>query len=310
MARKYLSRYRPSYSGATRGRRPVRKRPSPRRRSYGKKRYGSKRTSNKRILNITSIKKRDTMLAFYQNSSTINPQPGGYTLQGTGGGNGGNATILLWCATARDNTVGTGGALGNRFTPSTRTATTCYMRGLAENVELSTNTGVPWQWRRICFTFRDPGSLSTTHSFFNEAGGGYSRLLYNVTSGSTPDTANLNNLRSLIFRGELGTDWSNYLTAPVDNTRVTIKMDKTRNISSGNQNGKLVHQKLWMPMNKNLVYDDDENGGSETARFLSVGGKAGMGDYYVMDIFIAGIGAVSSDNLLFNPQATLYWHEK
>lgn len=310
MARKSTSTRRPSYKGARIGRGSIRKRASSRRRSYGRKRYGGKTTSKKRILNLTSIKKRDTMLAYYQNASTVNPQAGGYTVQGTGGGNGGPSTVLMWCATARDNTVSMGGSLGNRFTPSTRTATTCYMRGLSENIELSSNSGVPWQWRRICFTFRDPGSLSTTQVFYNEGTSGFERLLYNVTSGSSPDNTNLSNIRGLIFRGELGQDWSSYLTAPTDNTRVTIKMDKTRTISSGNQSGRMVYHKMWMPMNKNLVYDDDENGGSETARFLSVGGKVGMGDYYVVDIFQAGTGAVSSDTLLFNPQATLYWHEK
>ena len=185
MPRKYLSRYRPSYSGATRGRRPLRKRPSPRRRSYGKKRYGGKGMTNKRILNLTSIKKRDTMLPAYQNASTVNPQPGAYTVQGSGGGNGGGVTMLIWCATARDNTVGSGAGVGNRFTPATRTAITAYMVGLAENIEISTNSGSPWQWRRICFTFRDPSALSTTQSYFLEVASGYQRLLYNVSSASS-----------------------------------------------------------------------------------------------------------------------------
>nr|USZ80644.1 capsid protein [Tick-associated gemycircularvirus 2] len=310
MARTWASIYRRPFRSISRKRRPIKKKASSRRRSYGRKKYGGKKMSNKRVLNLTSIKKRDTMLAYYQNASTVNPQPGGYTIQGTGGGNGGNTTILMWCATARDNTVGLGGSIGNRFTPETRTATTCYMRGLSEKIEMSTNSGVPWQWRRICFTYRNPAALSTTQGFFSESGGGYSRLLYNLTSGSTPDTQNLTNVRNLIFRGDLNTDWNNYLTAPLDNTRITVKMDKTMTISSGNQSGKLVYKSMWMPMNKNLVYDDDETGGGEIARFFSNSGKQGMGDYYVIDIFQAGIGAVSSDNLLFNPQATLYWHEK
>ncbi|AXB22623.1 capsid protein [Alces alces faeces associated genomovirus MP84] len=306
---------------STKRRSPVRRRYPARkyggrttRRSYAKKRTyrkkASSKMSNKRILNLTSIKKRDTMLSAYQLGSTVNPQPGAYPVQGTGGGNGGNTTVLLWCATARDNTVISGGGSGNRFTPATRTATTCFMRGLAENVELSTNTGVAWQWRRICFTFKDPGALSQTQTYFLETSSGFQRNNYNVTSGSSPDSTNLENLRQLVFRGQLGTDWSSYLTAPVDNSRCTIKYDKTTNVNSGNANGKLVNRKLWMPMNSNLVYDDDELGGAEAARPYSIGGKQGMGDYYVMDIFQAGVGATSSDLLSFLPQATLYWHEK
>nr|UBJ26126.1 capsid protein [Red panda feces-associated gemycircularvirus] len=308
--RRYSPRYRRK---ATRryAKRPTSRRYSSRRPTrYGKKRYGGKRVSNKRILDLTSIKKRDTMLPAFWTGSASQPQPGGYTVSGTGGGNGGAVTMLMWCATARDNTIGSGAGAGNRFTPATRTATTCYMVGLAENVEISTNSGTPWQWRRICFTFKDPTSISATQPYYLEVPSGYQRLAYNVSGSSAADNANLSALRDLIFKGQLLVDWSSYLTAPTDNQRVTIKYDTTTIISSGNQSGKLVNKKLWMPMKSNLVYDDDESGGSETSKYFSVGGKAGMGDYYVLDIFQAGTGATSSDQLYFQPQATLYWHEK
>lgn len=63
-------------------------------------------------------------------------------------------------------------------------------------------------------------------------------------------------------------------------------------------------------MNKNLTYDDDENGGDLQSNFLSTLGKRGMGDYWVIDIFGAAPGATAGSTLVFAPEASLYWHEK
>ena len=63
-------------------------------------------------------------------------------------------------------------------------------------------------------------------------------------------------------------------------------------------------------MNHNLVYGDDEVGGQEATTLFSTEGKAGMGDYYVVDLFQPSFGAGESDTLYFRPQATLYWHER
>ena len=62
-------------------------------------------------------------------------------------------------------------------------------------------------------------------------------------------------------------------------------------------------------MNKNMVYANDENGEGETLDVISTASKHGMGDYYVVDFFNAN-GGTASDLLDFNPEATLYWHEK
>lgn len=248
------------------------------------------------------------MMPFSQVGSASSPTSGGYTVSGAGGGNGGNVTMLLWCATARDNT--TGSNPGNRFTPAARTSTTCYMVGLSENIEISTNTGLPWQWRRICFTYKNPQTLSTTQPYYFENSSGFQRLIYNISGSSNTDNQNLVNLRGILFKGSLLVDWNNYMTAPTDRSRVTVKYDTTTIISSGNTSGKLVKKKMWMSMKSNLVYDDDEVGGGESPGYYSVDSKAGMGDYYVLDMFLPGIGGSSSDQLFFQPQSSLYWHEK
>lgn len=62
-------------------------------------------------------------------------------------------------------------------------------------------------------------------------------------------------------------------------------------------------------MNKNLVFSNDEAGETETSDAFSTVGKAGMGDFYIYDIF-QSIGTDAAQHLAFEPQATLYWHEK
>jgi hypothetical protein len=114
----------------------------------------------------------------------------------------------------------------------------------------------------------------------------------------------------LLYKGLAGKDWDDLIVAPVDTSRISVKFDKTWTIQSGNSNGVVRERKLWHPMNKNIVYDDDENGDVEQASYFSVDSKAGMGDYYVVDIIQPGTGATSSDLLQISTNSTLYWHEK
>lgn len=288
------------------------------RRSYAKKRTYRKSASRgmtkKRILNLTSRKKRDTMLPVSQASASATPAPGAYTVT-SAPGNGGVTTIFPWVSTARDNSTALNGPEnGTIFDASTRTATTCFMRGLKETIEIQTSSGLPWQWRRVCFTTKDPANTLGTGlggiSGVYENSNGFQRLVYNTTSGAGADALALTTLRNIMFKGALNVDWLDYFTAPIDTARVTLKFDKTRTIASGNASGCIKKYPCWHSMNHNLVYDDDEVGSVENANYYSVSSKAGMGDYYVVDFFQPGKGATSSDQLSFEPQATLYWHEK
>ena len=268
--------------------------------------------TNRKILDITSRKKRDTMAPYYNtNGSSPLTGLGGYTTSGTGGG-AQAYTGLLWLATARDNTLGTGGVKGTVNDDSARTATACYMRGLKENIEISTSSGAPWQWRRICFTYRDPSILLSTNALapFLETSTGFARYMTNFTATDAASVSTHGAITRLIFKGQQNVDWNDIRTAPLDNTRIDVKYDKTTIISSGNTSGKVKMTKMWHPMNKTLVYDDDENAQTENSAYYSVGDKRGMGDYYVIDFFQSGMGATSSDSINFNPTATLYWHER
>lgn len=198
-----------------------------------------------------------------------------------------------------------------------RTATTCYMRGFSERLRIQTNSHIPWFHRRICFALRGLGAFNTINSQDTPVQGfgssidtsnGMERLWFNqaVNAMSNTTTAQL----SVLFKGAQGSDWNDVIVAPVDTARVDMKYDKTWLIKSPNEAGAIADRKLWHPMNKNLVFDDDETGESMTSSYLSVDSKQGMGDYYILDLFQPGLGASTSDLINISANSTLYWHER
>lgn len=273
--------------------------------------------SRKSILNATSTKKRDTMLCW--TNSTSGSQSGSTTYtQSAAVVNGGvtdsSAAAYLWCATARTNETTNGVPATGKYLQASRTATNCYMVGLSEKVEIQCNTGMPWQWRRICFTMKGAplvAASSASGTAFSTATlttSGYVRTMNQV-----PGNPGLNPMYALmvtLFRGDVNSDWNDPMTAPTDNSRVTIKYDKTTTLASGNEDGFIRRYSRWHPMRKSLVYDDDESGGGEISGARSVPGKAGMGDYYILDLFRARQGSATTDQLTVRPESTLYWHEK
>lgn len=221
---------------------------------------------------------------------------------------GGSSTVssFLWCATARHNDLASG-LPGNVFDSATRTATTCFMRGLAEKIEIQVVDGLPWQWRRICVTAKGLQLAITESPTFNLrslTSAGYQRTLNQMRD------SNQGAIENVLFKGVFGQDWFDQMLAPVDTNRVTLKYDKTVTISSGNEEGCIRKFSRWHAMNHNLAYDDDETGGGETGDDFSSQGKAGMGDYYVFDYFRPRMGASTTNQLSFSVNATLYWHEK
>jgi len=215
--------------------------------------------------------------------------------------------IMVWNATARDLNA-TPSSIGAASDEATRTASTCFMKGLREDCQITTSDGLPWQWRRICFTMKG-GALTATqttgYQLTETSTQGVKRVV-NTAYGSGPVGA----IQALLFRGQAGVDWSNLMSAPLDRTKINVKYDKFRSIRAGNDAGTIRDYKLYHPMNKNLVYDDDENGGKMTTSAYSTISKSGMGDYYVVDLFQPRTGGTNQSVLRFEPTATLYWHEK
>jgi len=279
-----------------------------RRRYTAKKRTYRKKPamSNKRILNISSRKKRDTMLnwtnmtaASQSGSTTYTTAPAVIT--------GGTALVPLtaWSPTARDLNRNSGA--GGVVDVATRTSSTCFMRGIKESIEVQVVNGVPWQWRRIVFSckglYRDVG-ITPSFAMVQETSNGMVRPF------NQPTGQDRLNLEAIVFRGTVNIDWLDQIIAPIDTTRVTLMYDKTRTISSGNQDGVIRKYNFWHGFNKNLVYDDDEKGDSMSTTNWSVTSKPGMGDVFIIDMFRSRSGATSSDQIAVSSTATLYWHEK
>lgn len=229
---------------------------------------------------------------------------------------GAQAAYVVWTPTARQ-LVQFGGASNTVVQEAARTSTTCYMRGLKENIRVQTSTGVPWLWRRICFRVRGVNAFNSAaskdtptqpYAVNYETPNGYQRLAFNQSINNQPNS--INDQLALLFKGSQGVDWNDSMTAPVDTRRVDLCYDKYRRISSGNNSGVLRDYKLWFPMNKNIVYGDDELGEVEVSNPYSVSDKRGMGDYYVVDILQPGYGGTSADVLTMSFEASLYWHEK
>lgn len=226
---------------------------------------------------------------------------------------------VLWNATAMD-LLNSDNSSDTIIQQAARTATTCYMRGLSENIRIQTSSPLPWFWRRIVFTLK-PGKVAPWNFYsaspaagvtgpYFDGSQGIQRLLFNSNNQLVSQTADVVAQQDVLFKGVAGVDWSDPILAPVDTSRVTLKYDKTVILRSGNQAGMVTERKMWHRMNKNIVYGDDESGNSESTQYVSTQSKAGMGDMFVLDQFSGGAGAVASDLLLFQTNSTLYWHEK
>lgn len=269
--------------------------------------------TKKRILNTTSVKKRNGMLSF---SNTTDTGASKTTAQSTAFVNANTLGYFLFCATDQNLAANAGGS-NLKINVAQRTATTCFMRGFSEHLRIQTSSGLPWFHRRICFTTRGLGSFNTidptdaqTQASGNsiDTSSGQQRLWLNSSINNQPAT--VINQYNILFKGQRNIDWNDPIIAPVDTSRVDLKFDKTWLIKSGNASGTIQSRKLWHSMNKNLVYNDDENGEGMSTGYASTASKQGMGDYYILDLFQAGIGGGPTDIINVFSNSTLYWHEK
>lgn len=241
--------------------------------------------------------------------------------------------VIPWIPTARQPASGTSAAAQTALLTSDNP----YYVGLSETVTISTTGNVPWQWRRVCFTFRgeqlvgdfvvdqveqSPGKYYV-QTFDNAVG--VRRPMFDLASyygegenpSSTPQA--LQRLYGVLFQGSSSQftsdaqnlDWINVMDAKTDKRRVTVAYDKTVTIASGNEGGTQRQYKRYHKMNKNLQYQNVESGQDLAFSLFSTAGKVGMGDYYVIDFFQPRYASQADDgNLIFDPRSTLYWHER
>lgn len=276
--------------------------------------------SKRVVLNTTSRKKRNGMLTFANSTSLgalATVSQNALTIKGATDGS--TVGLIHFRPTAMDLSDSAGGP-NSIVNQSVRTSTVCYMRGLAENIRVETSTGNPWFHRRICITSRD--RIFNTRNDLDASGAdrdyaaagaietsnGFQRLASNVLLDTLSNT--YTRWLGSLFKGQQGADWDDFITAPIDTTRVDLKFDKTWIYRSGNERGVLKEKKIFHPMNKNLYYDDDENGAGENTSVSSVTDKRGMGDYHIFDLFSQGSSGNTADLLKIRFTSTMYWHEK
>lgn len=219
---------------------------------------------------------------------------------------GTSAYEFLYIPTARDMFIPGGTVIGPTAMNALRTASTCFIRGISEKIHIQSSTSQPWVWRRIVFTYKGPiitlNAPTGAQPYVELAPQGMTRAVTNWNQSSQT--------RDFLFRGKQGQDWTDIFMAPIDTSNFTPLYDKTMTITSGNDSGFNKVYSRWHPINKNLHYNDDEDGTGEDTSKASTAGKPGCGDVYIYDILRAEAAATTSDLLLFEPNAVLYWHEK
>lgn len=256
-------------------------------------------TSRRRILNIASIKKHDNMLCY------VRVPEGGATpgplMTGTG-------FSSLYMPSAR--------LLGPTVQgESGRARQQVFAVGYKERCQVDILGGGVWKWRRLVFTFKGQslfdGDVTWTEPFFNKstdpAGSDMTRLI------AQPTTDQHTLIKSILWDGVENVDWSSEFTAKVDTSRITPRYDRTVTFNPRNESGFSRTFRMWHPIRKNIMYDDDENGGVSAAggAYWSTEGKPGLGDVYVYDIcYLAVPASTGTAALTFNPEGTFYWHER
>lgn len=230
--------------------------------------------------------------------------------QGSSVMNGGTGTIYqtVWCPTARpaeDDSFTKGSAMNRTI----RTNSNCYMRGVKEKIQLEILGGGSWTWRRIVFFLKgDTVNLGnvdvTTSEVMRQTTNGMMRL-------TTIDATTFDRASNIVFRGTFGADYTSLVNATTHSKRAKIVYDKTRVINNGNNKATARSFNMWHPINKTLIYEDREDGDTMDPAPFSVEGPAGCGDMYIYDLFQSNVGGVAdTDVLYFEPQSTLYWHER
>lgn len=269
--------------------------------------------TRKRILNFTSTKKVDHVAPNVAYPASFDDN----AIRGAEIPSNGSPHMFIWCPTAR--------GLRQIFendrveVPAGRSKSTCWIKGIKEKITIATLSGVPWRWRRIVFSHKGELSIGPefegdiTTSVVTTADG--REIYYRNTHELDQD--NRIPFGDYLFVGQGQgpgadggrIDWTDYMTAPADNRRFNIMYDKVVTVQSGNDSGVLRNYNRWHPVEKNLVYGDEEIGGQVLTSYKSTNSKPGIGDVYIVDIFTS-VGVDSSNVLLFTPNSAVYWHEK
>ncbi|QKQ15110.1 Cap [Zizania latifolia genomoviridae] len=265
------------------------------RRFTRRKRRAGRSMSTKAILNLTSVKKKDTMIqgqVLGDGSVSTAPYfridmgPNSYT---------------AWCQNASYR------ERGNSLAAPVRNLRDIYLKGFAETIRVDTNSGNPLFVRRMVVSMPNRIDLTGGASIPNNQP---TRVvkdgIHYIGIGNGPLNTGL---YELIFAGRQGTDWSDVLSAKLDSRRMRIHSDKTLFIKSGNAAEAVKQYKFWDRINKKVQYDDEEIGNDVfTSGFTTTSTQGHQQNVYVVYLFFNPSGvAVTTD---IAQQRTMYWHER
>lgn len=278
------------FSRRPRRRRAVRRTTRTRRSTrFGRSRISRRVMSRRHILNISSRKKQDTML-----STDPVGIPGGYS--------GGSATFLF-CPSFRERAEDVTGETEDAN--GARTAESTYVRGIKEKIFVTINGGSPLRWRRIIYSTKDRASGVTSGSYQAQIAGGI-----RVRPMQVQNPASVTALGLQIMTGNQGQDYLTLLSGKTDPHKVLVHHDSTRILNPENATGYAREHDFWTPINKTLIYDDNEFGEDETSSPWSTLGRLGLGNIFILDIFDIALTTTPATTFQFIPATTYYWHEK
>lgn len=266
------------------------------RRSY---RRTPRRVTTRRVRNIAARKCRDNMRTATLNGDGTFNAYGGLNMQGQ------NLYGVLFSPTAR--------VPASAISPNSaeRVKSRCFVKGFSERINFRTDTGETWRWRRIVFstTSLAPYLSQNYLTHYYDGTNGHARSMINIRSGAW--STDLDRVYSVIFEGTRAADWANPLTAKVDRNKVKIYADQIFAIQSNNSRGTDKNFKFWYPINKTIVYDEDEEGANNKQYSRWSDGKMGagkVGDVFIFDILSSNENT-TGDTAIFSPHCTYYWHE-
>ncbi|QXF14486.1 capsid protein [Porcine genomovirus-3] len=267
---------------------------------YNRRRYTGRRRkmTSRRVRDIASRKKYDTIFGATTND-----------VQSTGQANiFAGTNYFMWCPTWRQ-----------RRTASTdehvRANQEVFMRGIKDRIMVSATFSLIH--RRVCFWSHRRIDDARPFVFDNP----------DVIDAPSYQRRNLvalypnldEEIFEYLFKGTVGFDYSenSRWDTPLDNKRVKVVYDKQYTITpnyaapDGAQFGKTLTRKLWHPINRKVLYDDDEEGADVNGSGWSAQTPESLGNYYVLDIFSTGQYIEGSTDQVgtYMPESTTYWHE-
>jgi hypothetical protein len=252
----------------------------------------------RRVRNIAARKKNDTIFGATQNDVQ---SEGTVTLVA-------GTNYYMWCPTWRQRRPAS-------TDEHVRANQEVFMRGIKDRVMVSAAFSLVH--RRVCFwsheriddarpfTFEDPDVID---------GNPYQRRNLVALYPNLDEE-----LFEMLFKGTVNRDYSenSRWDTPLDNKRVKVVYDKQYTVTpnyqpgDGAQFGKTTTRKFWHPINRTIMYDDDEEGADVNGSGWSARTPESLGNYYVMDIFSTGQAIDGSTDAVgsFMPESTTYWHE-